>query len=77
MTIADNGRGGIAEEGNGLTGMRERMRALGGRLQIHSTRGQGTRLRVAVPLPVTVPAPAPAPTPASHADTLPLVPEAG
>jgi len=28
-------------------------------------------------LPVTVPAPAPAPTPASHADTLPLVPEAG
>src|SRR5690349_2331945 len=73
LTVADNGRGGVAEEGNGLTGMRERMRALGGRLQIHSTRGQGTRLRVVVPLP----APAPAPTPASHADTLPLVAEAG
>ena len=51
VTVADNGRGGIDAEGNGLTGMRERVRALGGRLQIHSQRGQGTRLRVVVPQP--------------------------
>lgn len=52
MQIGDDGRGGIAEDGNGLSGMRERVRALGGRLQIQSLRGQGTRLRVEVPLPV-------------------------
>lgn len=51
LTIVDNGRGGVEEEGNGLTGMRERVRALGGHLQIHSQRAQGTRLRVVVPLP--------------------------
>jgi two-component system sensor histidine kinase DesK len=61
LTIADNGRGGVQEEGNGLTGMRERVRGLNGRLQIHSQRGQGTRLRVVVPLPAAaVQAPAPA-----------------
>jgi two-component system sensor histidine kinase DesK len=61
LTIADNGRGGVAEEGNGLTGMRERVRALGGRLQIHSQRGQGTRLRALVPLPVSADELAPVP----------------
>ncbi|MEI7037244.1 sensor histidine kinase [Fulvimonas yonginensis] len=59
LTIADNGRGGVEEEGNGLTGMRERIRALGGRLQIHSQQGRGTRLRVVVPLAVQVQATAP------------------
>jgi len=53
LTVSDNGRGGVLEEGNGLTGMRERVRALGGRLQIHSQQGQGTRLRVVVPLPAS------------------------
>jgi two-component system sensor histidine kinase DesK len=78
LTIADNGRGGVAEEGNGLTGMRERVRALGGRLQIHSTRGQGTRLRVAVPLPAAaaIPAPAPVSAPTSTDTLLPLVADA-
>ncbi|MCX7513466.1 sensor histidine kinase [Frateuria hangzhouensis] len=51
LTVADNGRGGIDEEGNGLTGIRERVRGLGGRLQIHSQHGHGTRLRVIVPEP--------------------------
>ncbi|UGB37266.1 sensor histidine kinase [Frateuria soli] len=51
LTVMDNGRGGVLEEGNGLTGMRERARALGGRLQIHSQQGRGTRLRIVVPLP--------------------------
>ena len=73
LTIADNGRGGVEEEGNGLTGMRERVRALGGRLQIHSTRREGTRLRVVVPVAATATAPAPASAPAAAPDTLPLV----
>jgi two-component system sensor histidine kinase DesK len=52
MQISDNGRGGIDHDGNGLCGMRERVRALGGTLTIESSRGQGTRLRAVVPVPV-------------------------
>src|SRR5690348_12197049 len=44
MLISDNGRGGIDQDGNGLCGMRERIRVLGGTLTIESSRGQGTRL---------------------------------
>ena len=33
MEVEDNGRGGDAPFGNGLTGMRERIQALGGVLQ--------------------------------------------
>lgn len=50
LEIADNGRGGIGEDGNGLCGMRERVRALGGTLSVHGPRGQGTRLLARVPL---------------------------
>ncbi len=50
LRIEDDGRGGLIEPGNGLSGMRERLRALGGRLEIHSTRGQGTILVAALPL---------------------------
>lgn len=50
LCIADNGQGGVTEEGNGLCGMRERVRAMGGTLAIESPRGKGTRLRVSVPL---------------------------
>jgi two-component system sensor histidine kinase DesK len=50
MTIADDGRGGVAGEGNGLAGMRERVARLGGTLAIDSPRGRGTRLTVLVPL---------------------------
>ncbi|HZX72350.1 MAG TPA: sensor histidine kinase [Rhodanobacter sp.] len=52
MQISDNGRGGIEIDGNGLCGMRERVRALGGTLTFESPRGQGSRLRVVVPLPI-------------------------
>lgn len=52
MQISDNGRGGIASDGNGLSGMRERVRALGGTLTIDSPRGQGTRLKVVAPVPI-------------------------
>jgi two-component system sensor histidine kinase DesK len=50
MRIVDDGRGGIDGEGNGLAGIRERVRALGGSLAIASTRG-GTSLEIVVPLP--------------------------
>jgi len=48
MEVADNGRGGTAPFGNGLTGMRERIQALGGVLQRESERG--TRLLIKLPI---------------------------
>ncbi len=56
LQVEDNGRGGCIVPGNGLSGMRERLLAFGGNLEIDSTRDGGTRLRVGVPLPVREPA---------------------
>jgi two-component system sensor histidine kinase DesK len=50
LCISDNGRGGVAADGNGLSGMRDRVRALGGSLSVESPRNGGTRLLVRVPL---------------------------
>ncbi|TAM27356.1 MAG: sensor histidine kinase [Rhodanobacter sp.] len=50
MHISDNGRGGLAAHGNGISGMRERVRALGGTLTIDSPARRGTALDVAIPL---------------------------
>jgi two-component system, NarL family, sensor histidine kinase DesK len=50
MQICDNGRGGQSAEGNGISGMRERIRALGGTLSIESPPKRGTKLIVNVPL---------------------------
>ena len=50
MRIGDNGRGGVRGHGNGLDGMGERVRALGGRLEIDSPPRGGTRVTVDVPL---------------------------
>ena len=47
LSVQDDGRGAIRSEGNGLRGMRERVEALGGRLEIDSR--QGTHLTVAIP----------------------------
>jgi two-component system sensor histidine kinase DesK len=47
LVIADDGRGGIRQEGIGLRGMRERVRELGGSLSLDSH--QGTRLRIELP----------------------------
>jgi two-component system sensor histidine kinase DesK len=52
LLISDNGRGGIDGDGNGLRGMRERVRAIGGTLEIDSPRRGGTRLLVKAPVPV-------------------------
>jgi two-component system sensor histidine kinase DesK len=48
LEIADNGRGGALEEGSGLSGMRERVEALGGILERDGS--NGTLLRIRVPV---------------------------
>ena len=53
VAIEDNGRGGAITPGNGLTGMRERLRALGGDLVIVSERGRGTKLEARLVLRAT------------------------
>ncbi len=58
LAISDDGRGGVAREGTGLTGMRERLAALGGRLEIDSPPGGGTRLVLHLP-PAALTGPAP------------------
>jgi signal transduction histidine kinase len=54
LTITDDGRGfdvrAASGKGLGLIGMRERVRAVGGTLEVVSRQGAGTRLDVAVPL---------------------------
>lgn len=49
LSISDDGRGGIGTHGNGLSGMAERVAAIGGTLDIDSPPGGGTRLRVVLP----------------------------
>jgi two-component system, NarL family, sensor histidine kinase DesK len=72
VCVTDDGRGGIDGDGNGLAGMRDRVRALGGTLSIDSPRGKGTKLLVRVPLPATAMfAPGVLPTGAGD-DALPL-----
>lgn len=51
MHIRDDGRGGVSTRGNGLTGMRERVQAMDGRLSIDSPRDGGTSIKVSLPLP--------------------------
>jgi two-component system sensor histidine kinase DesK len=54
MRISDNGCGGLAAHGNGISGMRERVRALGGTLAIDSPARRGTTLDIEVPLRVAL-----------------------
>jgi two-component system sensor histidine kinase DesK len=56
MRVADDGRGGAIVPGNGLTGMRERLAAIGADLQIDSERGRGTTVIVVLPLAQPKPA---------------------
>lgn len=51
LTSRDDGRGTDAITfGNGLTGMKERFEAQGGRVDVHSSRGGGFHVRAFVPL---------------------------
>jgi PAS domain S-box-containing protein len=56
LSVSDDGCGFVAgsstpDEGLGFISMRERSRIAGGRLEIHSSPGQGTRIELTVPLP--------------------------
>jgi signal transduction histidine kinase len=51
LRVGDDGAGGAdPSTGSGLTGIRDRVEALGGSLAVHSPRGEGTVLDVALPL---------------------------
>jgi signal transduction histidine kinase len=50
LVVADNGAGGADERrGSGLRGLRDRVEALGGQLDVASVVGQGTRLTMELP----------------------------
>ncbi|MEO5560306.1 MAG: sensor histidine kinase [Dokdonella sp.] len=51
LIVADDGVGQTVVPGNGLSGMRERLQLLGGRLEIDAVRGKGTRITARLPLP--------------------------
>ncbi|MGY4514880.1 sensor histidine kinase [Lysobacter sp. HA18] len=53
LCIVDDGRGGAITPGNGLSGMRERVEALDGKLRIESG-ATGTQLEACIPLPKMV-----------------------
>ena len=51
LEVADDGVGGAEfSGGTGLVGLKDRVEALGGRIDLHSPRGGGTTLRVQLPL---------------------------
>jgi signal transduction histidine kinase len=51
VRVRDDGRGGAdLGGGSGLVGLKDRVEALGGRLQVESPRGAGTALRAELPL---------------------------
>jgi signal transduction histidine kinase len=51
LSVRDDGTGGAdATRGTGLTGLRDRIEALGGRIQIDSQTGSGTAIEVAIPI---------------------------
>jgi signal transduction histidine kinase len=52
VSVSDNGRGmggPDRSEGLGLLGIKERLHLLGGKLEIHSQKGRGTKLVAHVP----------------------------
>jgi signal transduction histidine kinase len=49
LSVADDGIGGANPRGSGLTGLRDRVEALGGQLDITSSEGEGTALTAEIP----------------------------
>jgi two-component system, NarL family, sensor histidine kinase UhpB len=70
LTVRDDGFGIAAgqEQGFGLRGMQERVRALGGEFAIKSAQGRGACVRIVIPLPPRSAGPAPS---ADYASTFP------
>ena len=54
LSVSDDGRGGVDRDGHGLAGMRERLAAVGGRVEIDSPPDGGTRVRLWLPRPALV-----------------------
>jgi len=52
FTIEDNGRGGRFREGNGLRGMRERVKSIAGAMKLTSAAHGGTILELTMPLEI-------------------------
>jgi signal transduction histidine kinase len=50
IDICDDGAGGARPDGSGLLGVRDRVVTLGGRLEVDSPPGGGTRIAVTLPL---------------------------
>ena len=50
VDVRDDGIGGARPDGNGLLGLDDRVAALGGRLEIESPPGGGTRIAATLPL---------------------------
>ena len=50
VTVADDGSGGASENGNGLTGLRDRLAVLGGELAVGDRDGGGTVIEATIPL---------------------------
>ena len=52
MAISDNGRGitGVEKSGLGILGMQERVRLVGGTIEIHGLEGAGTTIAVRIPI---------------------------
>jgi signal transduction histidine kinase len=49
LVIRDDGGGGAPAQGSGLVGLRDRIEALGGTLEVTSPAGRGTTLLIEVP----------------------------
>jgi hypothetical protein len=50
VEVTDDGIGGVDLRGSGIQGLQDRVGASGGRLQVVSPAGQGTRMRAEIPL---------------------------
>jgi signal transduction histidine kinase len=58
VDVIDDGVGGAAaSSGSGLQGLRDRVEAVGGKFEIDSAVGAGTRITAAIPVPVATPQP--------------------
>ncbi len=49
VEVVDNGPGGADPAGGGLTGLKQRVEALDGRLEVHSVPGDGTVIWAVLP----------------------------
>jgi len=49
VEVADDGRGGADPEGSGLQGLRQRVEAVDGTLEVRSPAGSGTIIRASLP----------------------------